>query len=98
VPPPTVHLFGTPFITWRGVPLIPSNKLEVKNNSTSILLLRVGEAEQGVVGLQKPASPAKWNPACPSATWARTKFHRVASRHALLLRQRADHRCHRPPG
>src|SRR6202142_2647266 len=30
VPPPTVHLFGTPFITWRGVPLIPTNKLEVK--------------------------------------------------------------------
>ena len=53
VPPPTVHLFGTPFITWRGVPLIPSNKLEVKNHSTSILLLRVGAGEQGVVGLQK---------------------------------------------
>ena len=55
VPPPTVQLFGSPFITWRGVPLIPSNKLEIneKSNSTSILLLRVGEAEQGVVGLQK---------------------------------------------
>ncbi len=53
VPPPTVHLFGSPFITWRGVPLIPSNKLEIKNEATSILLLRVGEAEQGVVGLQK---------------------------------------------
>jgi hypothetical protein len=23
VPPPTVTLFGTPFLTWRGVPLIP---------------------------------------------------------------------------
>jgi len=43
----------TPFLTWRGVPLIPANKLEVKNNSSSILLLRVGEAEQGAVGLQK---------------------------------------------
>jgi hypothetical protein len=57
VPPPTVHLFGSPFTTWRGVPLIPTEKLEVKgagkNAATSILLVRVGEAEQGVVGLQK---------------------------------------------
>lgn len=54
VPPPTVHLFGSPFITWRGIPLIPSNKLEIdKAGKTSILLLRVGEDEQGVVGLQK---------------------------------------------
>jgi len=53
VPPPTVHLFGSPFLTWRGVPLVPTNKLEVNKNTTSILLLRVGENEQGVVGLQK---------------------------------------------
>ncbi len=54
VPPPTVTLFGSPFITWRGVPLIPSDKLSVDDNGiTSILLLRVGESQQGVVGLQK---------------------------------------------
>jgi len=60
VPPPTVNLFGSPFITWRGVPLIPSDKLLINGKSqsdgagsTSILLLRVGEGEQGVVGLQK---------------------------------------------
>lgn len=57
VPPPTVHLFGTPFLTWRGVPLVPTNKLELKGKekspATTILLLRVGESEQGVVGLQK---------------------------------------------
>ena len=27
VPPPTVTLFGSPFITWRGLPIIPSDKL-----------------------------------------------------------------------
>ncbi|MFM7578519.1 MAG: hypothetical protein ACKO5Q_16490, partial [Microcystaceae cyanobacterium] len=27
VPPATVSLFGSQFITWRGVPLIPSDKL-----------------------------------------------------------------------
>jgi hypothetical protein len=29
VPPPTVQMFGSPFITWRGVPLVPSDKLPV---------------------------------------------------------------------
>jgi len=61
VPPPTVNLFGSPFVTWRGVPLVPTDKLLLngKSNdggnlgSTSILLLRLGESEQGVVGLQK---------------------------------------------
>lgn len=54
VPPPTQNLFGSPFITWRGVPLVPSDKLPVDSDGiTSILLLRVGESQQGVVGLQK---------------------------------------------
>ena len=29
VPPPTVQMFGSPFLTWRGVPLVPSDKLPV---------------------------------------------------------------------
>lgn len=54
VPPPTVSLFGSPFITWRGIPLIPSDKLPLNaDGTTSILLLRVGENQRGVVGLQK---------------------------------------------
>ena len=31
VPPPTVSLFGSQFVTWRGIPLIPSDKLAVKS-------------------------------------------------------------------
>jgi hypothetical protein len=54
VPPPTVSILGSPFLTWRGIPLVPSNKLQIDEaGKTSILLLRVGEAQQGVVGLQK---------------------------------------------
>lgn len=54
VPPPTITLFGSPFLTWRGVPLIPSNKVPIDaQGRSSVLLLRVGEIEQGVVGLQK---------------------------------------------
>ena len=78
VPPPTVHLFGTPFITWRGVPLIPSNKLEVKNNSSSILLLRVGEAEQGVVGLQKTGVTGEVEPGL-SVRYMGTNENSIAS-------------------
>jgi hypothetical protein len=54
VPPATVSLFGSQFITWRGVPLIPSDKVPVVDGKTRILALRVGEARQGVVGLFQP--------------------------------------------
>lgn len=53
-PPPTVSLFGSQFITWRGIPLIPCDKIRVVNGKTSILLLRTGENRQGVVGLYQP--------------------------------------------
>jgi len=59
VPPPTVTLFGSPFLTWRGIPLIPSDKIEVKAGKTSILLIRTGEAKQGVVGLFQPGLPGE---------------------------------------
>ncbi len=54
VPPATVSLFGSQFITWRGVPLIPSDKIALEGGRTKILLLRVGEERQGVVGLYQP--------------------------------------------
>lgn len=54
VPPATVNLMGSPFMTWRGVPIISSNKLNIsEEGKTNILLMRVGEAAQGVVGLYK---------------------------------------------
>jgi hypothetical protein len=59
VPPPTVTLFGSPFVTWRGIPLIPSDKIDVKGGKTSILLIRTGEAKQGVVGLFQPGLPGE---------------------------------------
>ena len=70
VPPVTANLFGTPIITWRGVPLIPSDKLEIKGRyrshqwlgTTNILLLRVGEADQGVVGLHQTGIPGEIMP------------------------------------
>jgi len=54
VPPATVSLFGSQFITWRGIPLIPTDKVPLEGSRTKILLLRTGEERQGVVGLYQP--------------------------------------------
>jgi hypothetical protein len=59
VPPPTVEMFGSPFLTWRGVPLVPTDKLMADRTSgtSSILFMRVGEREQGVIGLRQTGIP-----------------------------------------
>jgi hypothetical protein len=62
VPPPTVNLFGSPFVTWRGVPLIPSDKVPVENGKTKVLLIRTGEKRQGVVGLFQPGLVGEQSP------------------------------------
>jgi encapsulin shell SprI-like protein len=63
VPPPTTSIFGSPFLTWRGVPLVPTDKLAVtKNDKTHILLLRTGERRQGVIGLFQPGLPGEQTP------------------------------------
>jgi hypothetical protein len=54
VPPPTATIFGSPFLTWRGLPLIPCDKLGVKDGQTNILLMRTGEKKRGVIGLFQP--------------------------------------------
>jgi CRP-like cAMP-binding protein len=86
VPPPTVNIFGSPFITWRGVPLVPSDKLLINGHSnfggtlgsTSILLLRVGESEQGVVGLQKTGVTGEVEPGL-SVRYMGTNENSIAS-------------------
>jgi hypothetical protein len=69
VPPPTVQMFGSPFLTWRGVPIIPCDKLRVNGVAahrsagiTNILLMRVGEQRQGVVGLHQLGLPGEQMP------------------------------------
>jgi len=65
VPPTTVNIYGSPFLTWRGVPIIPCDKMLIEgrsnnmspNGKSNILLLRVGEREQGVIGLHQPGIP-----------------------------------------
>jgi hypothetical protein len=62
VPPPTLNLYGTQFLTWRGIPLVPSDKLGIKAEKTNILLLRTGEKKQGVIGLFQPGLPGEVTP------------------------------------
>ncbi len=62
VPPPTVSLFGSQFLTWRGIPLIPSDKVPIENDKSKILLIRTGESRQGVVGLYQPNLPGEQSP------------------------------------
>jgi len=72
VPPPTVNLYGSPFLTWRGLPIVPCDKLHVTNDggraSTNILLLRTGERKRGVVGLFQPGLPGEVSPSL-SVRW-----------------------------
>ena len=59
VPPVTASINGGTFILWRGIPLIPSDKMLVdglknpksQSGKTNILLIRTGEAKRGVIGL-----------------------------------------------
>lgn len=65
VPPATANIHGGTFILWRGIPLIPTDKLFVdglknpkaKTGKTNILLVRTGEAKRGVIGLYQQGLP-----------------------------------------
>ncbi|QEK38850.1 hypothetical protein [Candidatus Nesciobacter abundans] len=58
VPPVVEEVFGSKVITWRGVPIIPCDKMPIKTNglgykTTSMMAIRLGYEKQGVVGLHK---------------------------------------------
>jgi Phage capsid-like protein len=59
---PTLNLYGSQFYTWRGLPLVPCDKLGIKGEKSSILLLRTGEKKQGVIGLFQPGLPGEVTP------------------------------------
>jgi hypothetical protein len=62
VPPATVSLFGAQFLTWRGLPIVPCDKLRVENQKSDVLLLRTGERKRGVIGLFQPGIPGEVSP------------------------------------
>jgi hypothetical protein len=44
------------------LPLIPSDKVPLSDGKTKVLLLRVGDKRQGVVGLFQPGLPDEQSP------------------------------------
>ncbi len=61
--PETLDVAGHRIPTWRGVPMFPCNKIPVTEaRTTSIIAMRTGEAEQGVVGLQQAGIPDEIEP------------------------------------
>ncbi|MDR2815003.1 MAG: cyclic nucleotide-binding domain-containing protein [Prevotellaceae bacterium] len=82
VPPVTTVVFGVPVITWRGVPVIPSDKVEIQGQyltnrgvgTTSFILVRTGEQEQGVVGLHQTGIPGEIAPSLSARLMGLDKF------------------------
>ncbi|MFC4531207.1 family 2B encapsulin nanocompartment shell protein [Sphaerisporangium dianthi] len=61
--PDTVQLFDHAVPAWRGVPLLPCNKIPItKTRTSSILVLRTGEDDQGVIGLHQTGLPDEYEP------------------------------------
>jgi CRP-like cAMP-binding protein len=61
--PGTVDLNGNQVPSWRGVPMLPCGKIPIAGgHTTSILALRTGEADQGVVGLHQTGIPDEYQP------------------------------------
>ena len=61
--PSTVEFGGHHLPAWRGVPILPCNKIPVsEKQTTSILCMRTGEDDQGVIGLHQTGLPDEYEP------------------------------------
>ncbi|MGW2557884.1 family 2B encapsulin nanocompartment shell protein [Streptomyces sp. NPDC001514] len=61
--PESVDIGGHRIPTWRGVPIFPCNKIPISDaRTTSILCMRTGEDDQGVIGLQQSGIPDEIEP------------------------------------
>ena len=61
--PTPVEVHGQMLNAWRGVPILPCDKIPISNTLTSsILVLRTGADDQGVIGLHPPVLPDEVEP------------------------------------
>ncbi|MDX3619182.1 family 2B encapsulin nanocompartment shell protein [Streptomyces europaeiscabiei] len=61
--PETIDIAGNRIPTWRGVPIYPCNKIPVTEaRTTSIIAMRTGEDDQGVIGLRAASIPDEIEP------------------------------------
>lgn len=61
--PGNVELLDSSVAAWRGVPLLPCAKIPVSDDgTTSIIAMRTGEQDQGVIGLHQTGIPDEFQP------------------------------------
>jgi hypothetical protein len=61
--PDSVDVNGHTVPAWRGVPMLPCNKIPVSDtNTSSVILMRTGEDRQGVIGLHQTGIPDEYEP------------------------------------
>ncbi|MET0402320.1 MAG: Crp/Fnr family transcriptional regulator, partial [Cystobacter sp.] len=61
--PTCVEVQGRQVIAWRGVPLLPSDKIPITSSgTTSIIVMRTGMEDQGVIGLHRTGIPDEIQP------------------------------------
>ncbi|MFF9523547.1 family 2B encapsulin nanocompartment shell protein [Streptomyces achromogenes] len=61
--PETIDIGGNRIPTWRGVPIYPCSKIPISEaRTTSIIAMRTGESEQGVIGLRQSGIPDEIEP------------------------------------
>jgi CRP-like cAMP-binding protein len=61
--PENVEVEGQKMRSWRGVPLLPCNKIPITHQGvSSILVLRTGAEDQGVIGLHQTGIPDEREP------------------------------------
>ncbi len=61
--PQSIDMSGQKVPAWRGVPVLPCNKIGISAARTSsVLCMRMGEPDQGVVGLQQTGLPDEYQP------------------------------------
>lgn len=63
--PPSVDVDGRQMKAWRGVPIFPCNKIPITEHRTSsILAMRTGMDDEGVIGLHQTRIPDEVEPGC----------------------------------
>ncbi|MFJ6015206.1 family 2B encapsulin nanocompartment shell protein [Streptomyces sp. NPDC092952] len=61
--PDHLDLDGQRVTAWRGVPILPCDKIPITPEKTSsILVMRTGEDKQGVIGLRQTGLPDEYEP------------------------------------
>ncbi|MEV6715786.1 family 2B encapsulin nanocompartment shell protein [Lentzea sp. NPDC051208] len=61
--PQHIDFNGQQVPAWRGIPVLPCNKIPVSDTRTSsVMLIRTGEQNQGVIGLHQTGIPDEYQP------------------------------------